>query len=85
MENEAIIERVADLIEQQRDLDLVEAQAELLRACATLAVTEIEGMTSALFAAGAVAALDVNFQGARNRYNEAAKIWGDDFRFDSGI
>lgn len=80
MEN-AIAIAAAALIAQQADLELAETQGETLRAAAFLAVCEIEGMTSAHFAAGAVAALGVNFQGARNRYNESAKVWGADFRF----
>jgi hypothetical protein len=85
MENEALIERVADLIEQQVDLDLDERQAETLRASAFLAVTEIEGVTSAIFAEAAsrvyVSMSAHAKQGYRNRYNESAKIWGEDFRF----
>lgn len=85
MDNEMIIEKVADLIEQQVDLQLAERAAETLRASATLAVMEIPGVTSAIFAEAAsrvfTSGSEHAKQGYRNRYNESKKIWGDEFRY----
>jgi hypothetical protein len=81
MSNEPITARVAALIAQQRDLDLNERAAETQRAAAFLAVTEIEGVTSGIFADAAVLVYGGARQGYQNRYNESKTIWGDEFRF----
>lgn len=82
MENEAQIEAVADLIEQQRDLNLEEREGEMLRACAFLAVTSIPGVTSGIFADAAVRVCGGARQGYQNRFNESKNIWGDEFQFE---
>lgn len=79
MEN--VIETVATLIEEQIALKLNERQAETLRAAAFMAVTEIEGVTSGIFADAAVRVLGGARQGYQNRYNESKAIWGDEFRY----
>lgn len=78
---EKLIEAAADLIEAQVELGLAERQAETLRAAAFLAVTEIEGMTSGIFADAAVRVLGGARQGYQNRYNESRAVWGDEFVF----
>lgn len=83
MDNEAIIEAVADLIEQQRDLNLAEREAEMLRASAFLAIAEIAGVTSSIFADAAVRVLGGARQGYQNRYNESKQVWGDEFTFQA--
>jgi hypothetical protein len=79
MEN--IVQAVAALIRQQRDLDLAERAAETLRASAFLAVTEIPGVTSGIFADAAVLVFGGARQGHQNRFNESRAIWGDEFQF----
>ena len=78
---DTIINAVADLIQAQVELDLAERQAETLRAAAFMAVSEIEGVTSSIFADAAVLVLGGARQGYQNRYNESKNIWGDEFQF----
>ena len=80
MEN-AITSAVAAIIEQQIDLQLGERMAETLRAAAFLAVTEVEGVTSAIFGEAAELVGAAKANGARNRFNESKAIWGDEFKF----
>lgn len=77
----SITDQIEILIRQQRDLDLNERAAETLRASAFLAVTEIEGVTSAAFADAGVRVYGGSRQGMQNRFNESKNIWGDEFRF----
>jgi hypothetical protein len=80
-----VIEQVADLIEAQVALNLDERQAETLRAAAFLAVTEIDGVTSGIFADAAVRVLGGARQGYQNRFNESRAVWGDEFKFQGDV
>lgn len=77
---EKIIAAVADIIEAELDRGLSERLAETMRAAAFLAVTEVEGVTSAIFGDAAVLC-GQHRQSSMNRYNESKAIWGDEFQF----
>jgi len=76
------MEQIEALLAEQAALKLPEAQAELLRACAFLAVTSIPGVTRKQFAAGAHKVLGCAENSAGNRWAESKAIWGEDFRFE---
>lgn len=77
---EKIIEAVADIIEAELARGLDERLAETMRAAAFLAVTEVAGVTSAIFGDAAVRC-GQHRQSSMNRYNESKAVWGDEFQF----